>query len=485
MLNDINKIINRLKVETNNTDDIIYRKKNIQNRLIHIIYLEALTSSDKISDFIIRSLTNIEKTINHKKDIPTIIENSISNFKIVKISSYEKLCSYLHLGYTIILIDDLSYGYALETKSNISRSIDKTDTEITIRGPKDAFVEDFQKNIGLIRKRIKSNNLWQETLNIGKYTNTKISLLYINGIIKKELVEKVLKKLKSIDIDGIIDSGTIKNFLTEDSQTLFPTIYTTERPDIVSHALLKGKIAILIDNSPYVLIIPGEFKEYFITSEDVYTKSFNVSIIRILKYLAFTIALLAPAVYIALVTYNQEMLPPELLISFAIQRDTVPFPAFVEAFIMIIAFEIIREADLRVPGFTGSSLSIVGALILGEAAVNAGIVSPIMIIVVAITALSSLPFTEPEIVNALRWWRLIFMASASFLGITGIIFATILFLTKLASIDIFDIPYLIPFVPINITGLKNSIIKLPLRKLNKRENYLSENTIKEVFHEKK
>jgi len=484
MLN-INNIIDRLKEETNNQDNIIYRKKIIKKRLLYIIYLEELTSSDKISDFIIRSLTNIENNLKNKNHLFNNIENNISNFKVKKVYTYEDICKFLHQGFTIILLEDEKYSLALETKADLSRSIDKPNTEVTIRGPKDAFVEDYQKNIGLIRKRIKSNNLWIKSLNIGKYTNTKISVLYLKNIVKKDLVEKIFMKLNTLQIDGIINSGTIKNLLSEDSKTIFPTIYTTERPDMATGALLKGKVIILIDNSPYVLIIPGEFKEYFMTAEDSYAKSFNTSFIRILRYLSFAIALFAPAIYIALITYNQEMLPSELLISFAIQRDSVPFPAFVEAFIMITAFEIIREADLRVPGFAGSSLSIVGALILGEAAVNAGVVSPIMIIVIAITALSSLPFSEQEMINALRWWRIVFMAGACFLGITGIILALVLFLIKIASINIFGIPYLMPYVPIDKEGLKNSIIKLPLRRLTKREKYLSNNTIKEVFHDEK
>ncbi len=482
MLN-ANDIINKLKQDTNNQEDFIYRKKTLNKKNVYIIYLEPLTSSDKISDFIIRSLTNIEKNMTSKKNLLKEIENNISNFKVKKVVDYKTLCQHLHNGFTIILVDEEPYGLALETKADLARSIDTANAEITIRGPKDAFVEDYQKNMGLIRKRIKSNDLWVETLNIGKYTNTKVSVLYIKSIAKPKLVNNVIKKLQTLEIDGIVNSGTIKNLLVDNVKTIFPTIYTTERPDISTRALLRGKVVILVDNSPYVLLVPSEFNDFFMTPEDSYSKSFNATLIRILKYLAFFIALTAPAIYVSLTTYNQEMLPSELLISFTIQKDSVPFPALVEALIMIVSFEIIREADLRVPGFTGSSLSIVGALILGEAAVNAGIVSPIMIIVVAITALSSLPFTEPEIINALRWWRLVFMLGAALLGIIGVIFAFVLFCIKMASIDLFDVPYLVPFVPTSKEGLKNSIIKLPLKKLTKREKYLSDNVTKEVIHE--
>lgn len=224
-----------------------------------------------------------------------------------------------------------------------------------------------------------------------------------------------------------------------------------------------------------MLIIPAILTDFFKTMEDQYGKNINVTFTRILKLLAFIIAIITPAVYISLITYNQEMIPPDLLVNFAIQRDGVPFPAFVEAFIMIISFEILRESD-RVPASAGSSLSIVGALILGDAAVSAGIVSPIMIIVIAITAISSLPFTELEFTNTLRIYRLLFMLGAVFMGIIGVVVVLIIFIIGLCDIESFGRPYLLPVVPFNLNGFKNGIIKFPLKKIKKRPQYLSNNT---------
>ena len=271
----------------------------------------------------------------------------------------------------------------------------------------------------------------------------------------------------------------VKNLIEKETKCLLPTIISTERPDVVSNALLEGKVAIVIDNSPYVLIIPGLFNDYFKTPEDFYAKNINTTFTRILKYIAFFIALLTPGIYIALITYNQEMIPTDLLINFAMQREGVPFPAFFEAFMMMISFEILREADLRVPGVSGNSLSIVGALILGEAAVNAGIVSPIMIIVISITAISSLPFTEPEMTNGLRWYRLLFMIGGSFLGIIGIVVIFIYFITKMASVKSFGKPYLMPFAPASLVGLKDGFVQFPLKSNKKRVKYLSNNIIKQ------
>lgn len=480
MLQETETIIKRLKKETDFLDDIVYRTKLINKKKVHIIFNEPLTSSDKISDFIIRSLNTIENKILTSKYILDCIQNDISNFKYTKIENYNELCFFLHRGFTIILVEGEDIGLALETKGDIKRGISTPQTENTVRGAKDSFIEEYQTNIGLIKKRIRSNDLWIKTLTIGKYTETQVGILSIHGIVKPELVDTVFKKLKKINIDGILNAETIKNLIEKENANLFPTIQTTERPDMVAKSLLEGKVAILVDNSPYVLILPVVLNDFFKTMEDVYGKSFNVSFTRIIRILSFFISLMTPAIYIAMISYNQEMLPSDLLVNFAMQRSGVPFPAFFEALMMIISFEILRESDLRVPSFSGSALSIVGALILGEAAVNAGIVSPIMIIVIAITSISSLIFTEQELINSLRWYRLLFMLGASILGMVGVLLVFIYFLIELADSKSFGKPYLIPLAPTYLTGLKDSIIRLPLQKLSRRDSYLSNNKIKKT-----
>ena len=476
-MQDINKIIEKLKQETNNISDIIYRYKKINNKKICIIFNEPLTSSDKISEFIIKCINRIKPT--SIDNISKKIEKNIDNAKLKKITTYKELCSLLHKGFTIILIENEEYALALETRLDNSRAISTPDTENALRGSKDAFVEDYQKNIGLIKKRIRSNDLWVENKTLGKYTDTIIGIVYINGVVKQELLNEIKRVLDQINIDGIVGSEILKNLIDSENKSVLPTIISTERPDIVCESLLNGKIAIVVDNSPYVLIIPAVLNDFFKTSEDNYGKSKNVTFTRIIKTLAFLISVMIPAIYIALITFNQEMIPTILLASFSSQRQGVPFPAIVEAIIMLISFEILRESDLRVPGFTGSSLSIVGALILGDAAVSAGIVSPIMIIVIALTAISALPFSEPELTNGIRWYRILFMIGASILGIVGVVIVFIYFIIELASLNSYGVPYLIPYAPTYFEGLKNSIIKFPLKKITKRNKYLSNNTIKQ------
>lgn len=476
MVNFMNEIINRIKKETNNQDNIIYRKKKILHKNIYIIFNETLSASDKISNFVIRSLNRIH--------IPTYknIINKISNFKYKEITTYEEIVYYLNSGFTILLISNNKY-IALETKKDLSRGISTPVTENTSRGALDAFTENIENNIGLLKRRIKSNDLWIKNYKLGKYTETSTCLIYIKSIANEELVNKVDKLIKNIDIDGIIASGTIRNLIEKENQNFFPNIISTEKPYTAVRYLLQGNVIIMIDNDPFVLILPSTLNDYFTSEEDDYNKSINVTITRIIRYLTFAITLLTPGIYIAITTYNQEILPTQLLISIAAQRENVPFSALVEAILMTISFEILRESDLKLPSFANSALSIVGALILGEAAVSAGIVSPIMIIIIAITAISSLIFIEPQFTTGLRIYRFCFMISGAIFGIHGILLMFILMLTKLASYDYLGIPYLTPFAPTITADLKDSIVKFPAIKLRKRNRLLTDNITKNITEE--
>ena len=435
-----------------------------------------------MSNFIYRSLDHIEKIYQEKELLYDVIKNNISNIKIKEINNYQDICKYLNNGFVILLIED-DYSLALEVKKNLTRSIEKPMTETTIRGAMDSFTENIETNIGLIKRRLKTNKLWNEDMELGKYTKNKISILTIKGLTNSKIKDNIINKLNSLEIDGVTDTGTLKHLIENETKTIFPTSITTERPDKVVSSLLRGKTVIIIDNCPFVLIMPVDINDFFLSQDDKDSNYINNSLTRILRYLAFFITILTPGIYIALTTFNQEMIPLELLTSFASQRSTVPFPAFFEALLMFISFEILRESDYRIPNVSNSALSIVGALILGEAAVNAGIVSPIMIIIVAITAISALVIVEPELSNAIKWYRILFMLGGTTIGIFGIFIVFIIFTTNLCSINSYGKSFTMPFTPIN-SDIKNSIIKFPLLKRNKRNKYLTNNIIREVSYEK-
>ena len=467
----MNKIIDKLKGDTNNDDNIIYRQKRIFFKTIYIIYNQTITSSNDISINIIRSLNEIH--------IPFFsnITNKISNFKYQILNTYEDLVYYLNSGFTIIIWNK-SIFIALETRKNLTRGITTPITENTPRGALDSFTESIENNIGLIKRRIKSNDLWIKNYRIGRYTNTSVSLLYIKSIAKEKLVNDIDKLLNKINIDGIIATGTIRNLIEKENKNNFPSIMSAEKPYTAVKYLLEGHAIILCDNDPFALIMPTTINDYFLSEEDDFAKSINISLTRIIRYLTFFITLLTPGIYIALTTYNQELIPTELLIGIAAQRENVPFSTFVEALLMMLSFEILRESDLKIPSFASSAISIVGALILGEAAVSAGIVSPIMIIVIAITSISALTFVEPEFINALRLYRFLYMLGGALFGIHGILIIFILMIINLSSYDFLGMPYLTPFAPPIAASLKNSIIKSKTINLVKRNHLLTDNIIK-------
>ena len=331
-------------------------------------------------------------------------------------------------------------------------------------------------SIGLIRRRIKTEKLEYKETKIGTKTNTTVGIMYVSNIAKSELVDLVEEKINKIVIDGILDVNYIQEYIEEKNESDFPVSINTERPDIVSYYLLQGRIAVLVDNSPYVLILPAFFEDFINNIDDVYQKSKNVTITKIIRYMCLILTVMVPAFYLSLITFDQESIPTELLTSFAAQREGVPFPAFIEAITMVFAFEILRESDLRSNKISGNTMSIVGALILGDAAVSAGIVSPIMIIVVALTTISGLTFSDINVINALRKWRAIYMIFASLCGLIGMAMATILFVTSLVSTNSYTKSFTYPVAPLNMTQVKKSLFtRMAIPKDHTRQKILTNN----------
>ncbi len=464
--------INKIKNSNNNSCDFNSRIINVKNKKIGYIFLESVSSDDKISDYLVKSLNkDLKKSLFN--DLFHELENSICNSKIKSITE-DEIFYYLTSGFTCILIENEDKIIAVETKSKLDRGVSETSIESIVRGPKDSFTENHMINIGLIRKRIKDINLVFEEIKIGKRTQTKVSVAYINDIVKKEKIDKINEKLKKIDIDGILDSGVLKTYLCGKNKSNFPKIISTERPDNCCQHLLDGRIVILVENSPIALIIPGIMIDIFHIPEDYYQQPFNVTITRALRLLGFLITILTPALYIALTTFNFEIVPNNLLISIAVQRQGVPFPTGIEVLLLLTTFEILRESDARLPNQMGAAVSIVGALVLGEAAVSAGIVSPIVLIIVAATSVSGLLYTDIDVVNAIRLWRIIFILAATFMGLIGIVVMGIIFITKLSSIECLGTPYTSSFSPFNLDSQKDAIIKFPQNKIKKRPFFLKD-----------
>ena len=431
------------------------------NKKISYIFLESVSSDDKISDYLSKSLFT-----NYKK---------ILNSKIKEIKTFEDVYFYLNSGFTIIFINGKNKALAVETRETLDRGITEVSSEMGIKGPKDSFTENFNKNLGLIRKRIKDPNFKIKEYQVGRRSKTKVGIIYIEDIAYKENVNYIINKIKNIDIDAILDTGYIRDFLTKNQKTVFPTIINTERPDLVCASLLEGKISIIVDNTPFVLVMPGLLNTFIQASEDSYQKALNVSFTRLIRLLAMVATVFVPSFYVAVTTFNQEVIPDTLLISLAIQRSSVPFPTSVAVFILMLTFELLRESDIRLPEKMGTSISIVGALVLGDAAVSARIVSPIVVIIVAISSVTGLLFSDTDLINALRYYKFLSLLLSSTMGLIGFTVSFLLMFINLCSIESMGVPYLTPFTPLNIDALKDSLIMLPRNKMKKRASYLTNN----------
>ena len=460
----------KLRDELKDNTDFVFRNINISNKKIHLVFSEVLCNGTAINDFIIKSIVNIKSDTLYEEILNKLYSNSVK-----EVFDYDELLNYLFKGFCIILVDDKSI--AVEVKAKLDKGITSAQNEVSLIGPNEAFTEDFNTNLGLIRKRIRSKNLVCKSVFLGKETNTKIGICFLNNIADKSLVDNIYEKIKKINIDGIIDTGYLREIIL-DKESIFPTTNVTERSDLVAQSLLEGKIAIIVDNSPYIMIIPTFFIDFFHIPDDYYQKPFNVTFIRIIRFISFLIAIFGPAYYISITTHNPESIPIKLLVNFSAQRLGVPFPGFIEAFLMIICFEILRESDARTPAKVGTSVSILGGLVLGSAAVEAGIVSPIMIIVIAISMISGLLFTSNSIIYSIRYFRLFLLILSAFFGLYGIFIGMMTLIIKLSSINTFGFPYTAPITPLIKTELRDSLIKTKSKKLRLRNPLLSKNIIR-------
>ncbi len=372
-------------------------------------------------------------------------------------------------GDTMLLADGLSGGLVISTKGFDKRGVTEPQSETVVRGPREGFTESFRTNTALLRRRIKSPDLRLDHMKIGQKSKTDVCVIYIEGVADPKIVDTVKKRLDAIVIDSVVDSGYLEQYIEDSPFSIFPTVGYSEKPDVVAGRVLEGHVAIISDGSPFVLTAPMLFIESFQTSEDYYIRTIYASMSRILRFIAFTITVFAPALYIALTTFHQELIPTTLLYTIADAREGTPFPAFFEALILVFAFELLREAGIRLPRPIGQAVSIVGALIMGDAAVSAGIVGAPMVITVAVTAVSG--FVVPRQNDAVAILRLIAMVFASLLGGYGIAMVYLGMLLHLARLQSFGVPYFETVKPNR--DLQDSYIRLPLWKMLRRPLHIS------------
>ncbi len=448
--------INRQKIIDifNNTSDlIIYEFETKSNIRMMVCYIEGFIDRNLLDRDILKPvILNLETP----KDIKKVIYVS----GMEEVDLVQEVADKMTYGNVAIFINGISKSYIINLNQWEKRAIEEPKAEAVVRGPKEGFIEDISVNKVMLRRRIRNNDLVFEDHIIGKQTKTKISIAYIEGIVNEQVLEDLNKRIGKIDIDGILESGYIEQLIEDNPSSLISTIGDTQKPDVVAAKLLEGRIAVFCDGTPHVLTIPKFFIEDIQTSEDYYSRPYYATFLRGLRVFSLFLSIVLPGLYVALQTFHQEMIPTILLITMAGAREGIPFPAIIEAFLMILMLELIKESGIRLPRAVGSAVSIVGALVLGQAAVEAGIVSAPMVIVVAVTAISE--FAVSGLIEGIILYRFILILLGGFMGLYGMTCGLVAIVVQIISLNSFGVPYGFPVAPSNKQGLKDFIIRFPL-----------------------
>lgn len=439
-----------------------------------IVHLQGLVDDWLVSNSIIQKATELSRKISSSGEIFQLLHDNllaVSGLEVV--AKADEFVARISEGYCGILVNGVADGLICSVSGGERRSIEDPISEPVVRGPREGFTESVQVNISLLRRRIKDPNLWFEKRVVGTISKTEVVVAYISGTANEKIVQEVRDRLKRIDIDFIQESGQVEELIEDSPLSIFPSIFRTERADRAAQALADGRVAILTDGTPFVLVVPTGLSMFLSSVEDSYERFYFGSFFRLLRILSFFISLTLPSFYVAILTFHHEMLPTELLFSIAAQREGVPFPAIVEAIMMELVFEVLREAGLRLPRMIGPAVSIVGGLVLGEAAIRAGLVSPAMVMVVALTAVASFATPAFNIAIAARLLRFPLILLAASLGMFGIMVGMFTLFVKLVAQRSFGVPYLAPFAPLVLAEWKDSVVRAPLWTLNRRSSLVA------------
>lgn len=482
---DLNKKIIMTAYGLPKNSDLLYREFNItvkkQVLKAMIFYFDGMTDRNVISNNILKPLmllSNLEINETVRDTGEYIFSRLIPFNQVKKVDSFKEVVSEINFGGCVIFIDTLRYAFIADTKSWEHRSVGSPRSENVIRGPQEAFNEQIRSNTALIRKILKDKDLMIENVSVGKRSNTPCAVMYIRDIANDALVHEVLERVKSLKVDYIFDSGEMEQLLEDSTFLAAPQVFATERPDNVASMLSRGNVAVLMDGSPFVLVMPATVTEFLHSTEDTNLRFPYVNFVRLIRMLAIATALLLPGIYIAITNYHQEMIPTNLMFAIEAARENVPFPSVVEILIMELSFELIREAGLRVPGAIGSTIGIVGGLILGQAAVSANLVSPILIIIVAITALGSFAVPSFSMSFSIRIIRFGYILLGAVAGFLGIALGLVLNLLLLASSKSFGVPFLAPVGPVTKGAYANIFTRQPIWKQERRPDFLNPKDIK-------
>lgn len=464
----------KVKYNTLINSDIVVREFTLtaRNRQYgaFLIYIDGMVDTKIINDFVLEPLMLRNRANSYDGNETRVVSEAISNnitvrkvkkFDLVdyiynslvpqnavkKKKSFNDILPDINMGNCLLFVDTIDTAFSIDAKGFKQRGVDSPKNETVIRGAQEAFTEAIRTNTSMIRRFVNNENLVIESLSVGKVTKTKCAVCYMKDIANDDLVAEVKYRLNNLDIDTIISSGQLEQLIEDNSKCSLPQMLSTERPDKAANHILSGRVVVIVNGSPYVLIMPCVFVDFLSSAEDPNLKFQYANLLKFVRLVAFFITLLLPGLYVAITNFHQEIIPTELLFAIVASRESVPFPIIVEILAMEISFELIREASLRVPSPIGTTIGIIGALILGQAAVEASIVSPILIIIIAITGITSFAIPDFYLSFHLRIARFLYIIAgflAGFLGIGIVLFGHLILLCSLKS---FGVSYLVPYIP--------------------------------------
>lgn len=501
---DVNMETMKIKYNALINSDIIIRDFTLTARNkqynAFIIYIDGMVDSELINNFVLdplmlRNRSNIFDG-NENKIISEAVTNNITIRKVKKFNltdyiynslipqnSVEKnekfndIISGINSGNCALFVDTINVAFNIDVKGFKQRSVDTPSNEVVIKGPQEGFVENIRTNTSLLRRIINNENLIIENIEVGDITKTKCGVCYMKNITNSDLIAEVKYRLNNLSVDSILSTGQLEQLIEDADKIGIPQVLSTERPDKCTKYLMQGRVIVLVNGNPYALIMPATLIDFMSSPEDANLRTLFANFLKAIRIIAVFLTLLLPGLYISVTSFHQEILPTELLFSILSARENVPFPVIFELLLMEISFELIREAGLRVPSPIGSTIGIVGALILGEAAVNANIVSPILIIIVAITGISSFAIPDFSFGFHLRVFRFLFIILGFIAGFLGIGLGIFVYISILSDIKSFGVPYTVPFAPpTNSEG--NGYFIPPIWKQEYRANFLSPKKIK-------
>lgn len=453
--------------------DIVVRDKVIP---AFIVFIDGMVDRQVVNSDILQPLmilSNLDIKGNERNVADYVRSHLLPHGQIHEVREQKKVVDEVNFGSCGLYIDGVDSAFTADVKGWEHRSVERPNTELVIRGPQEGFTELLRVNTALIRKRLKDEKLVSESLELGSRSKTPTSLLYIKDIANDSLVKEVKRRLKSINADYVLDTGELEQYIEDSTFLPSPQIIATERPDRAASMLADGRVTIIMNGSPFALVMPATHTDLFHSPEDSYIRFPYANLLRIIRLIGIATSLLLPGIYLAITNFHHEMIPTDLLLAIEASREKVPFPSLVEIMMMEIAFELIREAGIRIPGPIGPTLGIIGALILGQAAVAANIVSPILIIIVAVTGIGSFSLPNFSLAFAYRMLRFAYIFLGAMAGLLGITAGLFIHLMWLMSAKSFGVPFFAPFGPITKGALSDQLAKLPIWKQEARPDFMN------------